>query len=254
MAKAADLVHQTTVGTGTGNLTLVTLNGKRSFSAAFGTGSGNKFYYFICNRSSDQWERGLGYMSDATTLVRDTVQASSNSNALVDFDGVTKDVVNDIPAALQEGVVLNANVIALAGLTGADDQAVVFTGPGAFEAKPLADFPVSTLQAAADLAAKSVSAILYITSGRTLLATDAGQTILVDAATAQNMTLPAGVLPAGSFVNIVQWGAGIISTPPGVGAGRVAKLSAYRSNGQYSAFQAWTYDSNNWVLFGDLQV
>jgi hypothetical protein len=99
---AANLVHQTTTGTGTGNLTLSTVNGKQSFAAAFGTGATtNVFIYFISNRDAAEWERGIGHMSDATTLVRDTVEESSNANAAVNFSAGTKDVTNDIPAASQ---------------------------------------------------------------------------------------------------------------------------------------------------------
>jgi hypothetical protein len=78
------------------------VNGKRDFSTAFGTGSTlNVFDYFISNRAAAEWERGTGHMSGSTTLVRDTVNASSNSNALVNFSAGIKDVVNDIPAGSQ---------------------------------------------------------------------------------------------------------------------------------------------------------
>lgn len=99
---AANLVHQTTTGTGTGNLTLSTVNGKQSFNTAFGNGvTTNVFVYFISNQGAAEWEYGTGHMSDATTLVRDTVIASTNSNTAVSFSAGTKDVSNDVPAASQ---------------------------------------------------------------------------------------------------------------------------------------------------------
>lgn len=102
MPAPANLVHQTTTGTGTGNLTLAAVNGKQSFATAFGTGvTTNVFDYFVSNREAAEWERGTGHMSDATTLVRDTVIESSNSNAAVNFSSGTKDVTNDIPAGSQ---------------------------------------------------------------------------------------------------------------------------------------------------------
>lgn len=102
MPAPSDLVHETTSGTGTGNLTLTTVSGKRSFATAFGTGvSTNVFDYFISHRTLAEWERGTGHMSDATTLVRDTVLASSNAGAAVNFSAGTKDVTNDVPAAKQ---------------------------------------------------------------------------------------------------------------------------------------------------------
>lgn len=98
----ANLVQQTTTGTGTGNLTLATVMGKRSFNAAFGNGATtNVFNYFLSHRTAAEWEFGSGHMSDATTLVRDTVIESSNANAAVDFSVGTKDVSNDVPAAEQ---------------------------------------------------------------------------------------------------------------------------------------------------------
>ena len=39
MPAPSNLVHQTSTGSGTGNLTLVSVNGKRSFNTAFGNGA-----------------------------------------------------------------------------------------------------------------------------------------------------------------------------------------------------------------------
>lgn len=101
-SKIANLVQQTTTGTGTGNLTLSTINGKQSFDTAFGhAATTDVFYYFISNRDAAEWEFGTGHMSDATTLVRDTVIASTNTNAAVSFSAGTKDVVNDLPQSVQ---------------------------------------------------------------------------------------------------------------------------------------------------------
>lgn len=103
MAAIADLIHEVSTSTGTGSLTLAAVNGKRRFGTVFGTGgTTNVFEYFISNRGAAEWERGTGHMSDANTLVRDTVIASSNSNAAVNFSAGTKDVMNDVPAADHE--------------------------------------------------------------------------------------------------------------------------------------------------------
>lgn len=101
MPAPADLVHEASTTTGTGNFTLSEINGKRRFSSPFGTGGANVFDYFISSRSAVEWERGTGSMSDANTLVRDTVIASSNANAAVNFSAGLKDVTNDIPASKQ---------------------------------------------------------------------------------------------------------------------------------------------------------
>jgi hypothetical protein len=100
MPSIANLVHETSATTGTGNLTVASVNGKQRLSDAFGTGSTEDvFYYFISNRSEAEWEVGTGHMSDANTLVRDTVLASTNSNNAVNFSAGTKDVTNDFEAA-----------------------------------------------------------------------------------------------------------------------------------------------------------
>src|SRR5690606_26757641 len=101
MPAPANLVHETSTTTGTGSLTLVNVNGKNNFNDAFGTGGSDVFDYFISNQSAAEWERGTGHMSDATTLVRDTVIESTNSDNAVNFSAGTKDITNDVPAAIQ---------------------------------------------------------------------------------------------------------------------------------------------------------
>lgn len=100
-AEIGDLVQETSSTTGTGDFTLVASNGRQTFAGAFSTGGSNVFYYFIMSQAAVEWEYGTGHMSDSTTLVRDTVIASTNSNAAVDFSAGTKDVVNDTPAEFQ---------------------------------------------------------------------------------------------------------------------------------------------------------
>lgn len=104
MPDAADLIHEISTTEGTGNLTVSAVNGRVRFSDStygFGTGGSDVFDYFISNRAAAEWEYGTGSMSDANTLVRDTVITSSNSDAAVDFSAGTKDVTNDVPAATQ---------------------------------------------------------------------------------------------------------------------------------------------------------
>ena len=101
MPTPANLVHEISTTTGTGSLTLANVNGKNNFNDAFGTSGSDVFDYFISNQSAAEWERGTGSMSDSTTLVRDTVIESTNSNAAVDFSAGTKDVTNDVPASEQ---------------------------------------------------------------------------------------------------------------------------------------------------------
>jgi hypothetical protein len=132
MPAPANLVHQTSTTTGTGNLTVAAVNGKQSFSDAFGTGGSNVFDYFISNQNAAEWERGTGSMSDATTLVRDTVLESTNSDAAVNFSAGTKDITNDVPAANQ---VRNENS------TVTDNHGVLFDGTSGRAIKSLGGVP-----------------------------------------------------------------------------------------------------------------
>ena len=106
MTSIDNLVHETATSTGTGNFTLSNKDGRQSFNAAFGTGGNDVFYYFISHQSAAEWEVGTGSLSASTTLVRDTVLASSNSDAAVNFGAGTKDVTNDVPASVQPNTLL----------------------------------------------------------------------------------------------------------------------------------------------------
>lgn len=104
MPAPKDLIHESSTTTGTGDFTVAAVNGKVRFSDStygFGTGGTDVFDYYISSRAQSEWERGTGHMSDANTLVRDTVIESSNSNNAVNFSAGTKDVTNDIPAGEQ---------------------------------------------------------------------------------------------------------------------------------------------------------
>lgn len=100
MPVPANLVHQLTTGTGTGNLPLTAVPGKQTFGAAFPAGTANEFDYFVSHRTAAEWEYGTAHVT-AGALVRDTVIGSSNANAAVNFSAGDKDVTNDIPAAKQ---------------------------------------------------------------------------------------------------------------------------------------------------------
>ena len=93
----ADRVKDTTTTTGTGSLTVsgTAPAGFVSFNTAFSTGL---YFHYTISSAGSEWEVGTGYLSAATTLVRDSVQASSNAGALVNFSAGTKDVFCSMPA------------------------------------------------------------------------------------------------------------------------------------------------------------
>lgn len=105
MPAVKNLIHETSTTTSTGSFTVSAVNGKVRFSDGtygFGTGSTqNVLDYFASNRDAAEWEYGTGHMSDANTLVRDTVIAGSNGASPVNFSAGTKDITNDIPAERQ---------------------------------------------------------------------------------------------------------------------------------------------------------
>ena len=87
----ADRVKETTSTAGTGTLTLAgAATGFQSFAVI---GDGNQTYYTIAGQGTSEWEVGIGtYTSSGTTLSRDSVLSSSNSDSLVPFSAGTKDV------------------------------------------------------------------------------------------------------------------------------------------------------------------
>lgn len=89
-------MKETATTTGTGDFTLAgAVTGFRTFNSAFGTG----FVFDYCIEAVDgsgvpsgSWEVGRGRLSASTTLVRERVYSSSNSNAAVNFGAGTKNV------------------------------------------------------------------------------------------------------------------------------------------------------------------
>jgi hypothetical protein len=114
-----DRVKQNTTTTGTGTVTLSgTLTGFQTFSVI---GNGNTTYYAIVDNTSGDWEVGIGtYTSSGTTLSRDTVLESSNSNSLVPFGVGTKEVFVTYPA---DYAVVSSNNFGTSG------QGLISAGP-----------------------------------------------------------------------------------------------------------------------------
>jgi hypothetical protein len=104
MTKRVDnLVHETTTTTGTGDKTLTSVTGRKSFNTAFGNAdAANWFYYHMTSRAANQYESGRAYMSDATTMVVLEVLSGSNGTSAVDFSAGTIDVTSAYPREVQE--------------------------------------------------------------------------------------------------------------------------------------------------------
>ena len=95
-----DRVKETSTTTSTGTFDLDgAVTGFEGFVAGIATG--NTTYYCIAHTTADEWEVGLGTVTDAgtDTLSRDTVISSSNSDGKVVFTAGTKDVFCTEPAS-----------------------------------------------------------------------------------------------------------------------------------------------------------
>ncbi len=93
-----DRVKETSTSIGTSSFTLAGAStGYRSFFSA--AGNSVRLYYCIENPSAGEWEVGIGYVTSGTTLVRETILASTNSNTTVSFGAGTKNVFCTAPAA-----------------------------------------------------------------------------------------------------------------------------------------------------------
>ena len=95
-----DRVKETTSTNGTGTIDLAGAEtGFETFVA--GVGNTNTTYYCIVHQAADEFEIGLGTVSDSTpdTLSRTTIISSSNSDSAVNFSAGTKDVFCTLPAS-----------------------------------------------------------------------------------------------------------------------------------------------------------
>ena len=116
-----DRVKETSTTTGRGTLNLSgALSGFETFVA--GVGDGNTTYYAIVNRDADEWEVGLGTVTDASTdtLARTTVITSSNSDSATSFSAGTKDVFVTLPASKAAKLDGSDNLIIGDGTNGSD--------------------------------------------------------------------------------------------------------------------------------------
>ena len=105
-----DRVKETSTTTGTGTLDLDgAVTGFEGFVAGIGTT--NTTYYCIAHTTADEWEVGLGTVTDAgtDTLSRDTVISSSNSDGKVVFTAGTKDVFCTEPASKTMEMLMTAS-------------------------------------------------------------------------------------------------------------------------------------------------
>ncbi len=129
-----DRVKETSTTTGTGTIDLAGAEtGYEGFVA--GVGNGNTTYYAIELNSANEWEVGIGTVTDATpdTLSRDTIISSSNGDAAVNFSAGTKNVFCTLPAKKTISPVMDATTFVVThASTISEDQTLdsgVLAGP-----------------------------------------------------------------------------------------------------------------------------
>ena len=129
-----DRVKETSTTTGTGTIDLAGAEtGYEGFVS--GVGTGNTTYYAIELNSANEWEVGIGTVTDATpdTLSRDTIISSSNGDAAVNFSAGTKNVFCTLPAKKTISPVMDATTFVVThASTLSEDQTLdsgVLAGP-----------------------------------------------------------------------------------------------------------------------------
>ena len=122
-----DRVKETSTTTGTGTFDLAGAEtGFESFVS--GVGDGNTTYYAISNDGTNEFEVGIGTITDAATdtLSRDTIISSSNSDAAVNFSAGTKTVFCTLPASRTPSAGMTAQTfVNTHNSTLSDDQTLV---------------------------------------------------------------------------------------------------------------------------------
>ena len=129
-----DRVKETTTSTGTGTINLAgAADTFETFVAGIGTT--NKCFYCISHQTANEFEVGIGTVTDASpdTLSRDTIISSSNSDSAVNLSSGTKDVFCTYPASKAPSASMSATTyVTTHNSTLSDDQTIdsgVLAGP-----------------------------------------------------------------------------------------------------------------------------
>ena len=93
------------------------------------------------------------------------------------------------------------------------------------------------------------------TDSYTLVIGDAGKMIVMNKASSNNLTVPPNssvAFPTNTRIDIIQYGAGQTTLVAGSGVTIRSSGSKLKLTGQYSGASLWKYDTNEWVLVGDI--
>ena len=124
-----DRVKETSTSTGTGT---INLGGAETGYDSFvlGVGTGNSTYYAIELNSANEWEVGVGTVTDATpdTLSRTTIISSSNSDSAVNFSAGTKNVFCTLPAKKTISPIMDATGFVVTHASTIDQDQTIDSG------------------------------------------------------------------------------------------------------------------------------
>jgi len=124
-----DRVKETSTTTGTGTFSLAGAEtGFETFVA--GVGTGNTTYYSIVLDGTNEFEVGIGTVTDASpdTLSRDTVISSSNSDNKQDFSSGGKTVFCTLPASRAMSPSMTATGYVVTHATTLDEDQTLASG------------------------------------------------------------------------------------------------------------------------------
>ena len=124
-----DRVKETSTTTGTGTFSLAgATTGFETFVS--GVGDGNTTYYSIVLDGTNEFEVGVGTVTDASpdTLSRDTVISSSNSDNKVDFSSGSKTVFCTLPASRAMSPSMTATGYVVTHATTLDEDQTLASG------------------------------------------------------------------------------------------------------------------------------
>ena len=211
-----------------------------------------------------------------TTQIATTAFVKAETAALVDSAPATLDTLNELAAALGDDANFSTTVTnTLANkLDISSASSIYITQVSASTiyaplasptltgtpAAPTAAVGTNTTQLATTAFVKNSANTVVIdtkTDSYTLLLADAGETLEMNSASANTVTIPLNssvAFPIGTTLDIIQYGAGQTTIVATGGVTLRSKGAALKLTGQYSGATLYKRGTDEWVIIGDLTV